>query len=129
MNLRVVRWGNGYGVRLPRALLSQLDAKVGDTLAVEVLPSTFVLRVVDPDGSQLAVNTAPAAGHEEAPLLDYETVERSLRSIVDQAGRLADVMAREVAAKGWVSFRAQPVAPVLAGQGVPHPASGQVVFA
>jgi antitoxin component of MazEF toxin-antitoxin module len=106
--LNVLRWGNGYGVRLPRLLLSEFQAKDGDVLSVEVIePGMLVLRITDLKDCESAVKgTAGKAAREEPPLLDFDAVQRSLQSIVDQAGHLSEVMERKAAARGWVSRRA-----------------------
>jgi antitoxin component of MazEF toxin-antitoxin module len=97
--LTVTKWGNGYGFRLPRGLLATLQAKSGDRFDVEATPGTLVLRIVEQDGSESARNDA-RQDEETLLLLDFDAVQRSLRSIVDQADRLSEAMERRVEAAG-----------------------------
>jgi hypothetical protein len=101
--LSVSRWGNGYGLRLPRMLLSAMQARSGDVLDVEVTPGTMVLRIAEPGGGDAAWDGGPAED-DDVPL-DFDAVQRSLQSIVDQAGRLSEAMERRAGAKGRVSRR------------------------
>jgi antitoxin ChpS len=47
LRLNIQKWGNSAAVRLPIGVLTQLGAKVGDTLVVDVTDEAAVLRVAD----------------------------------------------------------------------------------
>jgi antitoxin component of MazEF toxin-antitoxin module len=84
--LNVTKWGNGFGLRLPRVLLSELDAKAGDLFAVEVSRGTLVLRMIEQADSSMGVD------HREAPPLNFGLLQRKLQNIVDEAGSLAALL-------------------------------------
>jgi antitoxin component of MazEF toxin-antitoxin module len=86
--LNVVKWGNGFGLRLPRVLLSELEAKGGDLFDVEVSPGTLVLRAREAE----PVHRPSDDG--TAPPLDFEALQRKLQNIVDEAGSLAALLDR-----------------------------------
>lgn len=44
MKLDIVRWGNSSALRLPAALLAQLDMQVGDSFDVSVSKNVLTLR-------------------------------------------------------------------------------------
>jgi antitoxin component of MazEF toxin-antitoxin module len=81
--LHVRKWGNGYGMRLPGALLSELGAQDGDRFDVQVTRGTLVLRVVSQDNLP----------EGEAPV-DFESVQRVMQSVLDDVDRLAVMLER-----------------------------------
>jgi antitoxin component of MazEF toxin-antitoxin module len=82
--LHITKWGNGYGMRLPSLLLSELGAQDGDRVDVHVTQGTLVLRVIPrqgvPDGAQ--------------PTADFESVQRVMQSVLDDVDRLAVMLER-----------------------------------
>ena len=36
MEIQLVKWGNGQGIRIPKLILQELDIRVNDTLSMEV---------------------------------------------------------------------------------------------
>lgn len=44
--LRLQKWGNSAAVRLPSAMLKQLDLKIGDVLETEIRNGELVVRAV-----------------------------------------------------------------------------------
>lgn len=54
--VKITRIGNSAGIILPKELLSQLNAQVGETLSVVTTPSGIELRAEEPDfEAQMAV--------------------------------------------------------------------------
>jgi antitoxin component of MazEF toxin-antitoxin module len=94
--LNIVRWGNGYGLRLPRVLLSELDAKAGDSFEFEASPGALVLRIVKWEDEPAAVDDAPASCDEDTPPLDFIAVQRGLQNVIDEAGRLSALLDRRM---------------------------------
>ena len=43
MEIQLVKWGNGQGIRIPKLILQELDIRVNDTLSMEVRESVPVL--------------------------------------------------------------------------------------
>jgi antitoxin component of MazEF toxin-antitoxin module len=84
--LSVARWGNGYGMRLPLTLLSELGHKEGDLFEViKASPDTLVLRVAKGSGE-------PAADDERMQLVDLDGVHRSLRKVISETAHLAKLL-------------------------------------
>ncbi len=42
MEIQLVKWGNGQGIRIPKLILQELDIRVNDTLSMEVRVSMEV---------------------------------------------------------------------------------------
>lgn len=42
-SLKIAKWGNGQGIRLPMAVMKLLSLKVGDELQMKVQNETIVL--------------------------------------------------------------------------------------
>jgi len=48
MRLKIQKWGHSAAIRLPSAMLTQVGAKVGDTLNADVSANALTLRVAKP---------------------------------------------------------------------------------
>lgn len=48
MELKIQNWGNSAAVRLSQVLLKQIDAKVGESLSVEVQDGMLLLKPAEP---------------------------------------------------------------------------------
>jgi antitoxin component of MazEF toxin-antitoxin module len=79
--LTLAKWGNGYGVRLPLALLSHLKARAGDQFEVEVSAGTLVMR--------RAEGPCMLLDEQEAEALSASDVQRGLQNVINEVERLA----------------------------------------
>ena len=46
MEIQLVKWGNGQGIRIPKLVLQELDLKVNDTLSMEIRDGQIVIEKV-----------------------------------------------------------------------------------
>ena len=46
MEIQVVKWGNGQGIRIPKLILQELDIRVNDTLSMEVRGEQIIIEKV-----------------------------------------------------------------------------------
>jgi antitoxin component of MazEF toxin-antitoxin module len=84
--LRIVRWGNGYGFRLPYTVLLKLGLKVGDRLdVVGMSPGVLVLRIVE---------QGPESYEEDVASPDWAAVQRELRNVMERVERLSGMVNR-----------------------------------
>ena len=48
MKLIIQKWGNEAAIKLPKSMLRQLGAKIGDSVELDVQANTVILRRVKP---------------------------------------------------------------------------------
>ena len=46
MEIQLVKWGNGQGIRIPKLILQELDINVNDTLSMEVQGEKIIIEKV-----------------------------------------------------------------------------------
>ena len=47
MEIQLVKWGNGQGIRIPKLILQELDIRVNDTLSMEVRGEQIIIEKFD----------------------------------------------------------------------------------
>ena len=52
MNLTIQKWGNSAALRLPAALLAQLDVQIGDSFDADIAKGALTLRPAKPKALQ-----------------------------------------------------------------------------
>jgi antitoxin MazE len=67
MTVRLCRWGNSIGLRIPKAFLAQAGLREGDEIEIAVVGGSIILRPVLPDYSlaELAERITPENRHGE----------------------------------------------------------------
>lgn len=67
--MQVAKWGNSLAVRLPRAVVDELDLKPGDDIEIEVAgPRTFGVRK-KPDAGELLAGLRKYRGRKPADFI------------------------------------------------------------
>lgn len=68
--IRVTKWGNSLGFRIPRGIAESMDIEAGDTLELTPSENGLLIRKAAPQGKRYALadvldSFAPAATHPE----------------------------------------------------------------
>ncbi|MDR0480961.1 MAG: hypothetical protein LBG66_03635 [Gallionellaceae bacterium] len=87
IELKIVKWGNGFAIRMPTTLLEEMEAQVGDTAVAEVFKGLLMLHFGE------AIKELPPADPDASP--ELVAIDRVLHSTADEAlDQIATVLDR-----------------------------------
>ena len=56
MEIRIQKWGNSYGIRIPSNIIKSLNIKVNDVLDIEQIDKKIVISISDKNKISLSEN-------------------------------------------------------------------------
>ena len=80
MEIQVVKWGNGQGIRIPKLILQELDIRVNDTLSMEVRGEQIIIEKVKFKRRSLE-ERARAYGGKLGPYTEFDWGEPKGREV------------------------------------------------
>jgi antitoxin MazE len=80
MEIQLVKWGNGQGIRIPKLVLQELNIAVNDTLSMEVRGEQIIIEKVKFKHRSLE-ERARAYGGKLGPYTEYDWGEPKGREI------------------------------------------------
>ena len=80
MEIQLVKWGNGQGIRIPKLILQELDIRVNDTLSMEVRGEQIIIEKVKFKQRSLE-ERARAYGRKLGPYTEFDWGEPKGREV------------------------------------------------
>ena len=80
MEIQLVKWGNGQGIRIPKLVLQELNIAVNDTLSMEIRGEQIIIEKVKFTPRSLE-ERARAYGGKLGPYTEYDWGEPKGREI------------------------------------------------
>ena len=80
MDVQLVKWGNGQGIRIPKLVLQELNIAVNDTLSMEIRGEQIIIEKVKFTHRSLE-ERARAYGGKLGPYTEYDWGEPKGREI------------------------------------------------
>lgn len=66
MEIRIQKWGNSYGIRIPSNIIKSLNIKVNDVLDIEQIDKKIVISISDKNKISLSENLSKDFSWDES---------------------------------------------------------------
>lgn len=66
MKIRIQKWGNSYGIRIPSNIIKSLNIKVNDVLDIEQIDKKIVISISDKNKISLSENLSKDFSWDES---------------------------------------------------------------